>query len=174
MHPTFALIDWENQYKYEGSKTILCLNEGWKSRHIMKCLGATKNTSLYFSSHCSQRSFAADGAQPLLDCHLVQTATPFSKNLSSPDVATVCFKGSRGCICTPAGQRLIPELLSTKQLCSCSYKESVNEVQPPSWYQCTVCAQHADICRKCVQSDFIFFLHRLFRLCFTEKHEVKL
>lgn len=37
MHPTFALIDWENQYKYERSKTILCLNEGWKSCHITKC-----------------------------------------------------------------------------------------------------------------------------------------
>lgn len=95
------------------------------------------------------------GTSPHWTAILVQTATPFGKNLSSPNVAAFCYKGFRGCTCTATGPTLIPELMSTKQLCS--YKESLNEVPPSSWYWHTMCAQHADIGRKCAQCCLFFF-----------------
>ena len=103
---------------------IFCLNEGRKACHVKKSwliILVQHKLSTFTSAHIVLREFlqlTEQDTSPHWTATLVQTATPLSKNLPSSDVTAVCYKGSRGCTCTPANQRVIPELLSTKQLCN--------------------------------------------------------
>lgn len=159
MHLTFALIDlrqWIQTWRKQDATLSQWRMEELPHNKMWLVMLVQHKIPAFTSTHIVIRELQRmeQDTSPHWTATLVQTASLFSKNLSSTNVAAVCYKGTRGCICSPASQMSIPELLSTKQFFS--YKESRNEVQPSSWYQCTVCAQHADICRKCAQSDSFF------------------